>query len=322
MLIVCEPALAQAGSGIAADGEGRLFFVDLSRERIWRWEPGDDLLTVAHGKYQDFVAAGADGTAFLIHRALPIEMRWLIHTIGRDGGVTEIERSSPIPISSAITIDSSGTIYYRRFTELISLSPEGKASAWARPVTVDSPGYGVLGPDGGLYFVDSNAVKVARPGEGVHTIAGSAAEGYADGAGEAARFYRPMGLAVDSTGTLYVADYGNQRIRLITPDGTVSTIARSRWLWRPAGVAVSGSDIFVLERAGDYYGRWVLPLTMYSFVSDLAGTPRIRRIDLDGSMTTVVTVRRYTTLVVLGLGLIGGFWGGILWLKKQAARGA
>ena len=49
--------------------------------------------------------------------------------------------------------------------------------------------------------------------------------GAIDGTGSAARFYRPFSAAVDGSGNLYVADYGNNTIRKITPAGAVSTLA-------------------------------------------------------------------------------------------------
>jgi hypothetical protein len=48
--------------------------------------------------------------------------------------------------------------------------------------------------------------------------------GFADGAGAAAQFNYPEGVAVDGEGRIIIADHGNQRLRKITPDGTVSTL--------------------------------------------------------------------------------------------------
>ena len=49
--------------------------------------------------------------------------------------------------------------------------------------------------------------------------------GKADGAGAAARFSEPRGIAVDAAGNVYVADTGNAAVRQITPEGVVTTIA-------------------------------------------------------------------------------------------------
>ena len=61
----------------------------------------------------------------------------------------------------------------------------------------------------------------------VSTLAGSGTAGSADGLGAAAQFNSPFGVAVDGTGTVYVADNGNNSIRKITSTGAVSTLAGS-----------------------------------------------------------------------------------------------
>src|SRR5437660_1263372 len=59
----------------------------------------------------------------------------------------------------------------------------------------------------------------------IRTLAGSVTPGATDGFGSNAQFSHPEGLALDTGGTLYVADTWNHTIRKITPAGVVSTVA-------------------------------------------------------------------------------------------------
>jgi hypothetical protein len=61
----------------------------------------------------------------------------------------------------------------------------------------------------------------------VITIAGGT-EGFIDSVGSKARFSRPNGLAVGRQGTIFVADFGNNAVRRVTPDGEVSTLTGGR----------------------------------------------------------------------------------------------
>ena len=56
------------------------------------------------------------------------------------------------------------------------------------------------------------------------TLAGSGAAAYADGSGTSASFYRPTGVAVDSSGFVLVADYYNNRIRKISSSGRQTAV--------------------------------------------------------------------------------------------------
>jgi serine/threonine-protein kinase len=108
---------------------------------------------------------------------------------------------------------------------------------------------------------------VAPAAQGVQTLAGSGSKGFADGPGRTAQFAGLSALAVDSSGNIYVADSGNSRIRRVTPDGDVSTIAGSGagQLEGPRGVAVTRDGIV--------------------YVADTVNN-RIRRITPDGTVTT------------------------------------
>jgi hypothetical protein len=102
----------------------------------------------------------------------------------------------------------------------------------------------------------------------VTTVAGSGSEGIADGPARTATFMKPVGIATDAAGNIYVADAAAQRIRIIERDGVVSTLAGSGFpayngMWvdggyrdgpaasarfnRPSGVAVDARGVFVAD---------------------------------------------------------------------------
>jgi ABC-type branched-subunit amino acid transport system substrate-binding protein/sugar lactone lactonase YvrE len=133
---------------------------------------------------------------------------------------------------------------------------------------------------GNLYIPEPFAHRIRRiTSDGmVSTLAGTGSPGYADGPIATAQFSGPTGLAVDAAGNVYVADGGNHRIRLIRPDGTVTTLAGTGepgYRDGPAGEAQfnAPSDVAVTSRGVLY-------------VAD-AGNDRIRAISLDGMVTTL-----------------------------------
>jgi secreted PhoX family phosphatase len=102
----------------------------------------------------------------------------------------------------------------------------------------------------------------------VTTLAGNAGQGSADGSGSSARFSSPGGVAVDSTGNLYVADTANHTIRKITSAGTVSTLAglagasgsangtgSAARFNQPQGVAVDTNGIVYVADTGNHSRR-------------------------------------------------------------------
>lgn len=120
----------------------------------------------------------------------------------------------------------------------------------------------------------------------VSTFAGTAFQfGSTDGAGAAARFFLPYGLAVDGSGNVYVADGGNHVIRKITPDGTVSTLAGSALLPgtangtgsaarfnTPFGLAVDGSGNLYVADSGNHVIRKVTAAGVVTTVAGLSGS--------------------------------------------------
>lgn len=104
---------------------------------------------------------------------------------------------------------------------------------------------------GNVYVSDlgNNVIRKITPGGVVSTLAGSGAVGANDGPGSVATFNHPTALAVDANGIVFVSDMGNNAIRRITPDGTVTTIALAApLLFSPRGIATdSQGNIYVVN---------------------------------------------------------------------------
>jgi len=134
--------------------------------------------------------------------------------------------------------------------------------------------------DGSIYVADAgDAQRIRRiaPDGTVSTMAGGEA-GYADGASTVARFNTPSGLALDAAGAVLVADTGNNAIRRVTPDGTVSTLAGdtvSGYRDGPSGSAQFNGPVGI---AVDSRGRVIVADTY---------NDRIRAIAPDGTVTTI-----------------------------------
>src|SRR2546422_1043574 len=104
----------------------------------------------------------------------------------------------------------------------------GRAAGAGRAARFNNPHGVATDSSGNVYVADwgNNTIRKITPAGVVTTLAGLAGSpGSADGTGSAARFYGPTGVATDSSGNVYVADYYNNTIRKITPAGVATTLA-------------------------------------------------------------------------------------------------
>lgn len=143
---------------------------------------------------------------------------------------------------------------------------------------------------GTVYVADTNnnCIRTISPTGVVSTLAGAASYGLQDGPAATARFWQPRGLALDQQGTLYVADYQNNRVRKITAAGVVSTLAgsgpsnvnfvaenftdgpaASALFYYPSGVAVDGQGTVYVA---DYQNNRIRKVTAAGVVSTVAGS--------------------------------------------------
>jgi hypothetical protein len=133
---------------------------------------------------------------------------------------------------------------------------------------------------GNVYFVDNGtAIRKVNTSGIITTISGAAIWGFAGDGGPAAsgKFYHANGICIDTLGNIYIADWGNNRIRKINTSGIISTIAGTGTYGYSGdgGSALSaqiGCSGIAVDHAGNIY---------------FTGYNCIRKIDASGIITTV-----------------------------------
>lgn len=134
--------------------------------------------------------------------------------------------------------------------------------------------------------MQNNRIRKVTPGGVVTTVAGSGSAAFSDGTGTAASFNGPTGIAIDASGTLYVADQSNHRIRMVrfvSASAVVTTIAGTgsggfldgspslALFNNPSGLAIDASgNLFLTDRLN--YRLRMLQAASSWYVSTWAGT--------------------------------------------------
>ena len=237
--------------GVAVDSFGNIYIADSYNNRIRKVDTSGVISTVAGN-----VTGGYSG----------------------DGGAaTSAELNSP----SGIAVDSSGNIYFADSgnNRIRKVNSSGVISTVAGNGTQGYSGDGgaatsaelnypagvAVDSSGNIYIAtwDSRIRKVNSSGV-ISTVAGNGTNGYSGdgGAANSAELYYPDGIAVDSSGNIYIADIYNNRIRKVNSSGVISTVAgngtggysgdggaaTSAELYYPYGIAVDSSgNIYIAD---------------------------------------------------------------------------
>jgi hypothetical protein len=253
-------------SSVVMDSAGNLVVADTYNHTIRRITPAGAVTTLAGLAGFSGATDGVGSAArFYYPAGLALDAAGNLFVADlRNATVRKITPAgvvSTLAGSAGVTGSADGTGAEARF-----YSPQG--------IAVDAAGT--------VYVADAGNSTIRRISSAgvVTTLAGSAGNsGSADGSGSAARFSQPCGLAVDTAGTLYVADAFNHLIRRVTPAGAVTTLAGTAGTHGAADGTGSAAQFSVpqgvgLDRAGNVY------------VAD-GGNNTIRKITPAGAVTTL-----------------------------------
>ena len=241
-------------SGIALDGSGNLYIADYQNNAIRKVTPAG-VVTTPYAGFNAPNGIAADGSNNLYVADTGAN---LIQKItASTGAVSTLATSTAFNTPEGVAVDSSENIY--------------------------------------VADTGNNIIRKINSGGTVTTLAGKAGTaGYLDATGTAAEFNKPTSVTVDSSGDVYVADFGNDVIRRITPGGIVTTFAGQAGIAgymdgpaahalfnSPTGVTVDGSgNVYVTDSlipattvtaAGNNLFRKVTPAGAVSTLAGQAG---------------------------------------------------
>ena len=198
--------------GVTVDNAGNVYVADTSNNTIRKVTP-EGVVTTLAGLAGNSGSADGTGSAARFNRPFGV-------AVDNAGNLYVADTSN----STIRKVTPEGVV-----TTLAGLASNlGSADGTGSNARFNNPHGGIaVDSAGNVYVADGNStIRKVTPEGVVTTLAGLAGnQGSADGTGSAARFSNPYGLAVDSTGNLYVGDSSSPTIRKVTPAGVVTTLA-------------------------------------------------------------------------------------------------
>ncbi|WP_322104554.1 alkaline phosphatase PhoX [Paraburkholderia sp. J41] len=234
----------------------------------------------------------------------PVSGNLLVSDVGRlrqvtmSGQVTTLDQTFAW---TGLAMDASENLYGSPQTNkepnypfLVKRTPAGVIQTLIPPAAASSPDISLssiaVDASGNIYGADTQnrqIIRITQAGA-ISVIAGSGANGSADGTGTAASFSDPSGIAFDPAGNLWVADNGNG-VRKISPDGVVTTVM--------PGLSLSAITV---DHAGNVYASSGFNLVRidttgkqvtYNFIAGAAGSNFLGALATDSNGALYVETR-------------------------------
>ena len=272
---------AHPGSGIVVDKNGQVYFTDTGLG-VWKIDNEGKLTYIPASRFhwmaideKGFFAESQKSFGEYFERVTPQSTK------------PSLIMCSDFPL----VVNKDGNIYYAYTrpgsAKIIRRTPGGKESILASEKIFEFISDMAAGPDGSLYITETsnpnaNTIrKISKDGK-VSILASFVGKAGKDlPHGTVPSYCR--GLAVDSSGVVYVAATGSRSVLKITPQGVVTTILTVPGSWAPTGVAVFHGEVYLLE--------WH---DVHQSLEEerKAWTPRVRKIGRDGKVTILATISR------------------------------
>lgn len=237
--------------GIAVAADGTVYVAETLKGRVRRISPGGEVTTILDGeavKLPHRLAVGLIGELYVTdagnNRILVVSPSGEVETFAGTGESGDadgprLEAAFNFPIG--IAVGPNGTVYVADSgnSKVRAVRPDGMVVTLAGTGERgyrDGPGAGALfsglnelavDPDGNVFVTETanSLVRRITPDGTVSTVAGRQTHGFRDGDPDEAEFDGLGGIAVGRDGTIFVAEFGNDRVRQITPGESVLTLA-------------------------------------------------------------------------------------------------
>jgi uncharacterized protein (TIGR03437 family) len=248
---------------VALDAAGNLYVADSENRRIRKIAPGGIITTIAGTGVQGYTGDGGPAASATLGRPVAL-------AVDAGGNLFYVDSVD----QCVRRISAAGIISTVAGNGVEAFSGDGGlaiSASLAFPLGV------ALDSAGNIYVADANnnRIRMINPGGIITTVAGDATEGFSGDGGLAvnASINIPSDVAIDGAGNLYIADAGNNRIRMVNPAGVITTIAgiadngfsgdggspTLAMLNHPWSVTVSSSGTVYLGDMANFRVREIIP---------------------------------------------------------------